>query len=275
MGTSKKFDAPVKVHWSAPVNMKQCVRQKLYSALCLCTQIRVPRAFLPGSRSPSKSPKKGAPAASVTGTCDIEVIYFCSNRYCNVSGIKTQIFVGSTKAGIQAVLSPQPVAAAVVNSSTTAASDHTSYPSLPEHYWFDATNTGSFPPKPALAKTIDGVHGSQSKSFAPTESAIQAAVDQTGKSTSDVRALDMPFKHNKALPLELFDNPETEIIPLEERINNRPGGQPGALARSRFYDSRGQFAWAPCFVMAYDRYVGSSVWCQASKPCETCIGRLI
>lgn len=64
----------------------------------------------------------------------------------------------------------------------------------------------------------------------------------------------MPFKHNKALPLELFDNPETEVVSPEERIKNQPSGQPGALARSRFYDSRGEFAWAPCFVIAYDRY---------------------
>lgn len=142
-------------------------------------------------------------------------------------------------------------------------------------YCFDATSTGSFPPKPALTKTIDGVHGSQSKSFAPSESAIQAAVEQTGKSTSDVRALDMPFKHNKALPLELFDNPETEVIPPEERIDSRPSGQPGALARSRFYDSRGQFAWAPCFVIAYDRYVGQPVCYQKSRHCETCMGRLL
>lgn len=173
-------------------------------------------------------------------------------------------FAGSTKASIQAVLSPHPVSAAVVTSNTSAAVDPASPAVLPESYCFDAANTGSFPPKPALTKTIDGVHGSQSKSFAPTDSAIQQAVEQTGKSTRDARALDMPFKHNKALPLELFDNPETEVIPPEERISNRPSDQPGALARSRFYNSRGEFAWAPCFVIAYDRYRGLfvAVWCQ-------------
>ena len=123
-----------------------------------------------------------------------------------------------------------------------------------ERYCFDPIDTGSFPPKPALAKTIDGVHGSQSKSFAASESAIQKEVEQTGKSSNDARALDMPFKHNRALPLELFDNPETEIVAPEDRISSRPSGQPGALARSRFYDSRGQFAWSPCFVIQYDRY---------------------
>lgn len=140
---------------------------------------------------------------------------------------------------------------------TTATSEAAEYgsQSLPaEHYYFDPVDTGSFPPKPALSKTIDGVHGSQSKTFAPTESAIQTAVEQTGKSSSDARALDMPFKHNRALPLELFDNPETEVVPPEDRIKGRADGQPGALARSRFYDSRGDFAWAPCYVIAYDRY---------------------
>lgn len=124
-----------------------------------------------------------------------------------------------------------------------------------EHYFFDPVHTGSYPPKPALSKTIDGVHGSQSRTFAPSASAVEAAVEQTGKSANDARALDMPIKHNRALPLELFDNPETEVVPPEHRINTRPSGQPGAPARSRFYDSRGEFAWAPCYVIAYDRYV--------------------
>lgn len=124
-----------------------------------------------------------------------------------------------------------------------------------EHYFFDPVNTGSYPPKPALSKTIDGVHGSQSRTFAPSASAVEAAVEQTGKSANDARALDLPIKHNRALPLELFDNPETEVVPPEHRINTRPNGQPGASARSRFYDSRGEFAWAPCYVIAYDRYV--------------------
>jgi len=123
-----------------------------------------------------------------------------------------------------------------------------------ERYFFDPVNTGSFPPKPALTKTIDGVHGSQSHTFAPSASAIQNAVEQTGKSANDARALEMPIKHNRALPLELFDNPETEVVPPEDRINSRPSGQPGAPARSRFYDSKGEFAWAPCHVIAYDRY---------------------
>lgn len=133
------------------------------------------------------------------------------------------------------------------------ANEHTVYPLPSEHYCFDPVNTGSFPPKPALSKTIDGVHGSQSKTFAPTESAVQSAVKQTGKSSSDAKALDMPFKHNRALPLELFNNPETEVVAPEDRIKGRPSDQPGVLARSRFYDSRGDFAWAPCFVTAYDR----------------------
>ncbi len=98
------------------------------------------------------------------------------------------------------------------------------------------------------------MHGSQSHTFAPSASAIESAVEQTGKSANDARALEMPIKHNKALPLELFDNPETEVVPPEDRINSRPSGQFGAPARSRFYDSKGEFAWAPCHVIAYDRY---------------------
>ncbi|KAA6419936.1 MAG: dynein heavy chain axonemal [Trebouxia sp. A1-2] len=199
MGASRRFDAPVK--------------------------IRVPRAFLSGasSRSPSKSPTKGGPAASVTG---------------------------STKAGIQAALSPQPTAGQIAISAATESADV-----LPqaERYFFNPVNTGSFPPKPALTKTIDGVHGSQSHTFAPSISAVETAVEQTGKSANDARALEMPIKHNRALPLELFDNPETEVVPPEDRINSRPSGQPGAPARSRFYDSKGDFAWAPCYVIAYDR----------------------
>ena len=160
-------------------------------------------------------------------------------------------FAGSTKAGIQAALSPRPAADQIAISPATESADV-----LPqaERYFFDPVNTGSFPPKPALTKTIDGVHGSQSHTFAPSASAIQNAVEQTGKSANDARALEMPIKHNRALPLELFDNPETEVVPPEDRINSRPSGQPGAPARSRFYDSKGEFAWAPCHVIAYDRY---------------------
>ena len=159
---------------------------------------------------------------------------------------------GSTKAGIQAVLSPQPAPSHAVTSATSETADVGST-LIVKRYCFDPVDTGSFPPKPALAKTIDGVHGSQSKSFAPSESAIQKAVEQTGKSSNDARALDMPFKHNRALPLELFDNPETEIVAPEDCISSRPSGQPGALAHSRYYDSRGEFAWSPCHVIAYDR----------------------
>ena len=158
--------------------------------------------------------------------------------------------VGSNKAGIQAALSPQPAAGQI---ATSAATETVGVSPQAKRNFFDPVNTGSFPPKPALTKTIDGVHGSQSHSFAPSASAIENAVEQTGKSANDARALEMPIKHNRALPLELFDNPETEVVPPEDRIN-RPSGQPGAPARSRFYDSKGEFAWAPCHVIAYDRY---------------------
>ena len=141
----------------------------------------------------------------------------------------------------------------MLTSTTSKVDTHETHSSPAEHYYFDPVNTGSFPPKPALSKTVDGVHGSRSKTFAPSESAIQTAIEQTGKSLSDARALDMSFKHNKALPLELFDNPETEVVPPEDRIKDCPSDQSGALARSRFYDSRGGFAWATCFVIAYDR----------------------
>ena len=198
--------------------------------------------------------------ASVTGTVRIKVAITyapLTTRSLIAFGTrhssKRNSLAGSTKAGIQAVLSPQAIPAAVVTSATSEAHGHTVRPSPSEHYCFDPVNTGSFPPKPALSKTIDGVHGSQSKTFAPTESDIQTAVNQTGKSFSDAKPLDMPFKQNKALPLELFDNPETEVVPPEDRIKGRPSDQPGALARSRFYDSRGDFAWAACFVIAYDR----------------------
>ena len=65
----------------------------------------------------------------------------------------------------------------------------------------------------------------------------------------------MSFKHNRALPLELFDNPETEVVRPETRIASKGAESPGAPARSRYYNSRGEFAWAPCYVLAYDRYL--------------------
>lgn len=192
--------------------------------------------------------------------------------------INTIALAGSTKASIQAVLSPQPVPATVVTTATSEAAEYEIESSPAERYYFDPVDTGSFPPKPALSKTIDGVHGSQSKTFAPTESAIQTAVEQTGKSSNDARALDMPFKHNRALPLELFDNPETEVVPPEDRIKGRADGQPGALARSRFYDSRGEFAWAPCFVLAYDRYkphlIKTSTEDESCRACVKCVMQL-
>ena len=174
----------------------------------------------------------------------------CGNLDC-LTWRDSLLLAGSTKAGIQAALSPQSAAAQVAINPATESADV-----LPqaERYHFDPVNTGSFPPKPALTKTIDGVHGSQSHTFAPSASAIESAVEQTGKSANDARALEMPIKHNRALPLELFDNPETEVVPPEDRINGRASGQPGAPARSRFYDSKGEFAWAPCHVIAYDRY---------------------
>ena len=141
----------------------------------------------------------------------------------------------------------------MTSTTSNADSNLVVHPLPAERYYFDPVNTGSFPPKPALSKTIDGVHGSHSKTFAPSESAIAKAIEQTGKSPNYAREPDMPFKHNRALPLELFDNPETEVVPPEDRIKGCPSIQPGAVARSRFYDSRGDFAWAPCFVIAYDR----------------------
>ena len=161
---------------------------------------------------------------------------------------------GSTKAGIQAALSPLPAVDQVVSTQRAETGELVTTEPAAERYFFDPVHTGSYPPKPALAKTIDGVHGSQSRTFAPSASALESAVEQTGQSANDARALDMPIQHNKALPLELFDNPETEVVPPEDRINNRPHGYPGAVARSRFYNSRGEFAWAPCYVIAYDRY---------------------
>ena len=257
MGTSKRFDAPVKVGRVAEVfglSSKPCACDVIAEYL----QIRVPRAFLPGSKSPSKSPTKGGLAASVTGTCFalalpggvlyVSFIYMTAQLLC-----VALCAAGSTKAGIQASLSPQPAPGQVVTSSATDATEHAQVEPLAERYCFDPANTGSYPPKPALAKTIDGVHDSQSQTFAPSASAIDNAVEQAGKSANDARALEMPFKHNRALPLELFDNPETEVVPPEDRISNRASDQPGASARSRFYDSKGAFAWAPCFVIAYDR----------------------
>jgi len=140
---------------------------------------------------------------------------------------------GSTKAGIQAALSPWPAPGQVVSSGLAEAAQ--SVPAEPQavRYFLDPANTGSYPPKPALTKTIDGVHGSQSRTFAPSASAVESALEQTGKSASDARALDMPFKHNRALPLELFDNPETEVVRPEDRISAKTSDQPGAAARSR------------------------------------------
>ena len=68
----------------------------------------------------------------------------------------------------------------------------------------------------------------------------------------------MSFKHNRALPLELFDNPETEVVQPETRIVTRAADTPGVSARSRYYNSRGEFAWASCHVLSYDRYTSEA-----------------
>ena len=159
---------------------------------------------------------------------------------------------GPAKTTIQAGLAPRPAPAVTVISPAADNDEPASNHTAVERYFYDPVNAGSYPPKPALTKTIDGLHGSQVARFAPSASAIATAIEQTGPG-KDARAVDMAFKHNAALPLELFDNPETEVIPPERRISQKAGDQPGALARSRFYDSRGQFAWAPCYVLAYDR----------------------
>lgn len=61
------------------------------------------------------------------------------------------------------------------------------------------------------------------------------------------------MKPNRALPLELFDNPETELVPPEERLLRRQPGAPGVAAHSRYYDTQGHCKWAPCWVLQYNR----------------------
>ena len=170
---------------------------------------------------------------------------------------------GSAKTTIQAGLAPRPAPAVTVTSPIVKVDEPASTQLVAERYFYDPINAGSYPPKPALTKTIDGLHGSQVARFAPSASAIATAIEQTGPG-KDARAVDMSFRHNAALPLELFDNPETEVIPPEKRISQTATDQPGVLARSRFYDSRGQFAWAPCYVLAYDRCHQRLCW-----PCSS------
>lgn len=166
--------------------------------------------------------------------------------------VSIEYFVGSTKAGVKAGLIQQPVPAQTFSSGPDLSAQGQNQP-LSQVFRYDPNDAGSFPPKPALAKTIDGIHGSQSRTFAPTQSALDAAELQSGQSENATRTVEMAFKHNRALPLELFDNPETEIVQPETRIARRPADQPGAAARSRYYNSRGEFEWAPCYVLAYDR----------------------
>ena len=52
-----------------------------------------------------------------------------------------------------------------------------------------------------------------------------------------------------ALPLELFDNPEMERMPVEELMGNVEGDL--ANARSRFFMPGGEFTWAPCHVLDF------------------------
>lgn len=242
-------------------------------------QIRVPASFLSKSVSPSKSPTKGGAIASVTGKNSRQnsivswescAVSMQPQPGCliTVSPLTPATPVGSTKAGVKAGLVQQPVAALPVSIPTDPSTLEENQP-VPDMFRYDPNDAGSFPPKPALAKTIDGNHGSHSRTFSPSQTALEAAEIQTGQSANDSRAVEMAFKHNRTLPLELFDNPETEVVQPETRIARKAVDLPGAAARSRYYNSRGEFAWAPCYVLAYDRCLSlpSLIWHESQSSC--------
>jgi hypothetical protein len=54
------------------------------------------------------------------------------------------------------------------------------------------------------------------------------------------------------LPLEYFDSPDMEIIPLSARLEASAAAGVPLRAYSRFYSAQGAFTWAPCNVLEYD-----------------------
>ncbi|KAK9829119.1 hypothetical protein WJX72_004004 [[Myrmecia] bisecta] len=129
-------------------------------------------------------------------------------------------------------------------------------------YWFDPCDLGSFPPKaaqPASVAEYAPAESLESTAQLESETANGPASPALPCKTATLRgsqgpsAEELPVKASKKLPLELFDNPETELEPPEERLRRAAADLPGAPAHSRFYDTSGEFAWAPCHVLDYDR----------------------
>ena len=63
----------------------------------------------------------------------------------------------------------------------------------------------------------------------------------------------VPAKGPTCLPLEAFDLPELEsFCPLLRLAAARVAGASGLPARSRYFDPKGAFVWAPCTAVEYE-----------------------
>lgn len=125
---------------------------------------------------------------------------------------------------------------------------------------FDAGNIGSFPPKLATLSTQElCLHGEdrrgQAKVATSSDSGSELAADLTVSRLGTAPLDDLGIRPSKKLPLELFDNPELEQVQPQERLARVPHGEPGIPARSKFYDTAGNFSWAPCHVLEFLRLV--------------------
>jgi hypothetical protein len=74
-----------------------------------------------------------------------------------------------------------------------------------------------------------------------------------GSPRSTSAPLQVPAKGPTSLPLEAFDCPELEAFrPAERLAAARTAGAAGLGARSRYFDPRGAFVWAPCVAVEHD-----------------------
>ncbi len=74
------------------------------------------------------------------------------------------------------------------------------------------------------------------------------------------KTAEIPTKVSTSLPLEYFDSPAMEAVQPQDRLDSvkaeaeaAGSQQPGAPARSRFYDLAGAFTWAACWALEYDQ----------------------
>ncbi|EFJ50021.1 hypothetical protein VOLCADRAFT_117040, partial [Volvox carteri f. nagariensis] len=149
-------------------------------------------------------------------------------------------------------------------------------------YFFDpATASDLFPPRPLEGSALADyfIMGSEAAAAAAAGDAAASAagvaevqsepahplgwvpVEETQFSTRlRPRTGQLPVRTTTSMPLEYFDSPEMELISPEQRLEAAAAGGPaaggkgpdGVLAYSRYFDSKGSFSWAPCFVREYD-----------------------